>query len=413
MVIGVTTTTFTSVLKPVGKNFVGNIINVTSGTGFTVQRVAVVSTSGTVATCDKSLGTTASTGGNGNLGGSLLTIATANGLTVASNTMHIKAGTYTHTAVVTIAVSTVSWVGYNTAHYDGGTKPLITTATNNTVLINTGTSNGGTQIFQNLSLSNTAGTRASGIWQLTQGTTQYWIFNDCVFDGFIRGIDSSNGTPADVGFIRINRCEIKNCTTYGFDSNSSGISSLQIRGSYFHGNAVHVNTGGSSPRASIIRSIFAGSTGAALVLNNPFVEVEECTIANNTGGAVLLSSGATTFSLQNNIIYGNGSAITGAVNNAFTASAAAGRNNAFGSTGVNTNWKGSPGDITLTANPFTNSGTGDYSLNATTGGGALLKQAGYPGVFPGGTSTGYLDIGAVQTSGAPGTGGVAGGAFVQ
>ena len=71
MVIGSTTTQYTSAAKPVGPNLVGNLIAVTSGTGFTVQRVQVVSVSGITATCDKSLGTGASTGGNGGLGGAL------------------------------------------------------------------------------------------------------------------------------------------------------------------------------------------------------------------------------------------------------------------------------------------------------------------------------------------------------
>ena len=52
--------------------------------------------------------------------------------------------------------------------------------------------------------------------------------------------------------------------------------------------------------------------------------------------------------------------------------------------------------VTLTANPFTNAGSGDFSLNNTAGGGAALRAAGYPGVFPDGLTTGYLDIGAVQ-----------------
>jgi hypothetical protein len=125
MVIDATTNTkFTSAAHPVGKNFVGNIINVTSGTGFTVQRVAIVSTSGTVATCDKALGTLSSTGGNGNLGGALLTIQTASTNALASNTIHIKAGTYTQTFSITFPVSTITWIGYNSIQVMAGQSYL-------------------------------------------------------------------------------------------------------------------------------------------------------------------------------------------------------------------------------------------------------------------------------------------------
>jgi len=54
-------------------------------------------------------------------------------------------------------------------------------------------------------------------------------------------------------------------------------------------------------------------------------------------------------------------------------------NNAYGS---NTNGarNGIPvgtNDVTLTANPFNNAGSGDFSLNGTAGGGAACKGAGF------------------------------------
>jgi hypothetical protein len=56
----------------------------------------------------------------------------------------------------------------------------------------------------------------------------------------------------------------------------------------------------------------------------------------------------------------------------------------------------SMGFVALSADPFTNAGAGDFSLNTTAGGGADCRGDGYPGAFPGGLSTGYPDIGAVQ-----------------
>jgi len=95
------------------------------------------------------------------------------------------------------------------------------------------------------------------------------------------------------------------------------------------------------------------------------------------------------------------------VNAANIAGAAASTSNAFGANGGNySSWNGSFGDVSLTANPFTSAGTGDYSLNSTAGGGAACKGAGFPGVFPGGLSTGHADIGAVQSGGGGSVGGM-------
>src|SRR5215831_18951577 len=54
------------------------------------------------------------------------------------------------------------------------------------------------------------------------------------------------------------------------------------------------------------------------------------------------------------------------------------------------------GFITLTADPFTNGGGNDFSLNNTAGGGILLKAAGYPTSFSGLSTNTFRDDGAVQ-----------------
>ena len=41
--------------------------------------------------------------------------------------------------------------------------------------------------------------------------------------------------------------------------------------------------------------------------------------------------------------------------------------------------------VACTVDPFTNSGTGDYTLNNTAGGGADLRGAAYPATLPDGT----------------------------
>lgn len=55
------------------------------------------------------------------------------------------------------------------------------------------------------------------------------------------------------------------------------------------------------------------------------------------------------------------------------------------------------GRIDLTADPYTNAASNDFTLNNNAGGGALLRSAGFPGAMQSG-NTGYLDIGAFQVA---------------
>jgi len=72
-------------------------------------------------------------------------------------------------------------------------------------------------------------------------------------------------------------------------------------------------------------------------------------------------------------------------------------NNAVGNVGADVNVGNGPdiNKIALTADPFTNAAGGDFTLNNTSGGGALCRAAG----------AGGLDLGASQTAAAGGGGG--------
>jgi hypothetical protein len=54
------------------------------------------------------------------------------------------------------------------------------------------------------------------------------------------------------------------------------------------------------------------------------------------------------------------------------------------------------GNFTGSASFFVDAPNGNFALNTTSGGGASARAAGIPGVFPGGLTTGYLDVGAAQ-----------------
>ena len=144
MVIDATTNTkFTSAANPVGPHIVGNLIAMTSGTGFTTpQWVEVISVSGTTATCDKALGTTSSTGGHGGLGGALASrkaAALASG--VASIIVYLVGGnTYSMTSSTNVAGGCISSmvngftvIGYTTSRYGyntDGTRPICQSSNN-------------------------------------------------------------------------------------------------------------------------------------------------------------------------------------------------------------------------------------------------------------------------------------------
>lgn len=400
-----TNTNFTSAANPVGKNFVGNLIRVTGGTGFTVQWVEVVSTSGTTATCDKSLGTLGSTGGTGNLGGAFASLANFTSTTpelVAGYKIFIASGTYSHTAQ--IIIRTTCWlIGYDALR--------TTTPTTRPILRNS----------------------YAGELIGTDGASPYLCgFINLDLDG-----ESSNTTVAATRVSGVSafesyfdNCIVRRMTTYGVGSNT------QIYNSVFHNNGTHGvsadgassilfasvfrdngtdGVGGNSSNGDITANhcIFARNGARGVSAYN--MHLENCLFHSNTGTAIgssLISGYNRSRYMRNLILWGNGgwgiqngnSYIPGGAstsnayvntpvyNSAGFAYIAAGSN----TSGNFQNLQNPPGFVALTADPCVDATNNDFSLNNTAGAGADCRAAGFPGAFPGGTTTGYLDIGAVQ-----------------
>lgn len=420
---GTTATNCTSAGTPFTSAHVGNIINITGGTGFTVQRVQIMSVAAGVATCDKSLGTLSSTGGTGNLGGALATWQALSALVVAGNKAFVKysasyAAQTATWALTPMAGSSVSGVyrpvviaSYDTDRTVDNTdsnRTLITTATNSTALI-TGLASNHIQ-FWNFRFSNTAGTRAA---MLANGTTistncQFWR---CKFDGFTSVINETGSTAADHFNASLYYCELTNCTGFAIQIYSANM----IGAWMFVGNYIHNNAGGfnipnlGSPYLYIVGNIIAnnsargilwaqaGSGATAFIVGNIFYK-------NTTADFGMTGSitGDLFFTYVNNIHYGStasfsygsgktpvGVVINNASDTAFT-----------NITDLNR--------ITLTGDPFTDGSNpvGDFSLNNTAGAGAACKSVGLPTALPGGSTANYLDLGAMQAvPTAPGGGG--------
>jgi len=412
----VTNTNCTSAGTPFTSAHVGNIINITSGTGFTVQRVQIMSVSGVIATCDKSLGTTGSTGGNGKLGGGLSTVQACVTLMVPGNTCYIK-GTHTVTSTITVTlVGTTElpcrFVGYASSRTltNTDTKPIITTATNSVVLI-TGNASQGCQ-WRNLQFTSSAGTKAAAVANVTSasGGTTPWLFRNCKFGDASGGnnllhaiIIGSSGATNMIS--RVYDCEILYCTGAGY--NSSGTSESSFDWCYIHHNAVEGIVGSAAGfLLSVQNCVITNNTGRGIHASRaaaPVVRmrIENSTIANNGTAQVAwgLTSGSQSETiLRNNIFYGAGA---GTNLNMATASKDAGfilQNNAFGGSGAfsNTNVTTGEDPITLTGDPFTNAGAFDYSLNNTAGAGASCRNVGVPATFPGGLTATSIDVGAAR-----------------
>ena len=408
LVIAATTTNLTSAAHPFGATHVGNIINIISGTGFTVGRYEVKSVSGVIATMDRAVGTAASTGGAGNLGGGLATPGAAATASVAQNVIWVQSGTYTLTAAITATVA-YSIIGYQTSHGDNGTAPTITTATNSIALIATASSSAALWVH-NFILTTTAGTPGIGINNASANSRCINVSN-CTLTGFSTGVVSSAGI-LNVFNTWINTCGIgitAGSSTLGLnviDCVVSGATTVAAGG---------ISIGSADCSTSVIRTLIVGGSGDGFRMSGTgsSVKIVDSTIANNSGfGINMATAGWYTdgFGLlvQNNIIYGNGNVGIRSTAAYFWSTYII--NNGMGAnTGGNYTNVTAISTIAITSNPFTSSGTGDYSLNTTAGGGAVLRGAGIPGVMPNGTTTQHIDVGGVNTSSGGGGGG--GGSF--
>ena len=410
IVIGTPNTTATSVDRAFSALDPGNVVNITAGTNCTVQRAQIVSQVGGVATFDKALGTIGSTC-TGSLGGSLLTPGAAAVLVVAGNRVHLKAGTYTVTSSVTPNNVRHRWTGYSATHDDWGTPPLVTTSTDSVNLFTFGT--GADRAIENISMSHTAATRGKGIY--SSGTSGNLLVHACILDGFTVGIDSD--LPRDG--MTVTATEIKNCSSDGLRQDKR----LYVSDSYIHNNGgLGIQCQGGGQELVVVNSIITNNTGGGIQTYTLPTSIRGCTIAGNGGDGILDSTTENYRSahFEDNIIYDNdGWGIAFASDTppllwtSWYNALGANTRGDYGKTATATAKTPSreTGKVTLTADPFTNAAAGDYSLNNAAGGGALLKGTGFPGIFPGGTTTGYLGIGAVESQ-AP-TAGAHGSAFVN
>lgn len=425
LVIGATTTQLTSAASPFGATHPGNVIHVTGGAGCTTGWFEVISVSGVTATMDRSVGTAASTC-TGNLGGSLATLTQAQTNAGDGNQIHIKNGTYTKTTSYDFSGGHpyVAIKGYGTTHDDGTNPPTITTATNSNSMFKVGSNS--VLWLDNLIISSTAGTPGDGI-NGGQGYTV--VVSRCKFTGWNGAINT--GTIE----LTVSDSEIASSGGQGINHGFA----LTVKDSYIHGNGgsgINISNTNADYGVHIFNNIIAANGGAATAGLASTVKKIFQVVHNdfyNNGADGLNAPNAFPASdpfnhpegiaVENNIFVSNGQTSgTGyGVNmTAFTYAATwkwglvGYRNNAYynNKTGARLGIDADANAVTMTGVPFTNAGSGDYSLNSTAGAGAACKGAGYPQTWAAGLSTtGAPDIGAVQSSGTGGGGGTHGAVY--
>lgn len=365
----------------------GNIIHITAGTSWITGWYEIVSTSGNAATLDRACGSSASiSGGTWYLGGALSLNSTLDDdffeQLTPGNVVWFKAGDYS--AGEGILLSTFDGtiqdnlyiIGYNTTRGDaptGDNRPSITWGTayyqggdyinisnmrwlesTATTLLTLGT--GGS--VHNTRLQNTSSTASRNALNLYSYTLA--IGND---------ISSDNGRALYSGNY-VNQI---------------------ILGNYIHDSPIGLGSGhGAYSGNSIINNIFKNvatcfdfvTAGASKldIFGNTFYGAE------TPSGTCLDLAGTAYVRVYNNIFYGWTTAITATTQN---DTYFGDYNDFYNNTTNRTNFPTGPHDLALDPG-FTNAASGDFSI------GTNLKAAGFPGAFPGTTSTGYLDIGAVQ-----------------
>jgi hypothetical protein len=394
-------TSATSVSHSFISTDVGNLINISAGSGLTTGFYEVVSVTGGTATLDRSAGT--GTGGTWALGGALATVSTAMASAVVSNTIYLK-GTYTVTAVQAFTSATFNnntgnpFVinGYLVAR-DDGSQATWTTSTNSINLIKIDSVENA--IFKNIIFSNTAGTKGTNttgnaIVALSANAGSI-LCSNCTFTGFNVAI---MGDWTNVGntimLLQLDNCIIESCVSHGVQTTGQSM----CGGCLFQGNGgngFNIVLGSNPASAPGIFAFFAcvfyNNTGSGIknnsnqaptsITGNAGLFLMGCAFASNgSDGVTSPEEGSNGSMVWNCIFYGNGGYGYNAPGSGFPGPVCAQpRANAYGSntSGARNFFPVGIGDVTLSTNPFTNPSGGDFSLNSTAGGGASCKAAGF------------------------------------
>ncbi len=417
---GTTNTKATSAGNPIKVNQIGNVWNITSGTGFTVQRATLVSISGVTGTFDRSLGTLSSTGGNGRMGGAFASPGMAGSVWQPSNWVYIK---YHATPYTTTSTSSnVSGGSLDTSGSASRASPWeilgfdVTPgdATANRPTFKHGASTTGALmstgdialVFNIILDGNVSSFNARGFTYSGSGRI---LIRRCKFTSFGNiGLYMPGGTGSCGNVVD---CEFTGCSTSACVEIGNGISANSFYGCVFHDNtsegcAITGTRGDFVFVSCIFDTCKNGSSVNALDVSSftatATLTVANCTFYNSGASGIGIDHAPCSIMIINCIFESNGaygvniataSPLTMLINNAFY-------NNSSGQIPVG---MVSPfnlvGTVTASASMFVDPANGNFALNLASTGGNLVRSVGFPTSFTtaGAPTANYLDLGAAQT----------------
>jgi hypothetical protein len=400
------TTTVTSATGGFTAAMIGNGINIAG----TIRQITARTDTNTI-TVDATVA--AASGQTMKVGGALASPGMAAGKATACNTIWWKSGTYSATIASTnvaggcvsltggSGVTAASYLrGYHTTRWSLTTGPTATDIANKPVLQASGISTatliaaaGNFSVIDNVCADGASLTAIRGVSVTGASSTGVRLKGiNCTNTGVF-----ASGTNVDLYFAEASGCStqpaisVTDCRMYclvAHDNTSTGI--------YLDG----VST--STTASHLLSYNNSGASSVGINANNNRAEIINCTAYNN-GSDGFRWAVANPAAAINCLSYGNGAygfncssgtAMIRLFNCAAGSNVSSPANNLSGP---------QEGFVTLTGDPFTNAASGDFSLNNTAG--ADCRAAGIPGVFPGGTTIGYPDIGAAQYADAGGPGG--------
>ncbi len=306
-------TKITSVLRPFVAADAGNILNVTGGVNFTVQRVQITAVDGSnIATCDKAVGTTGSIAGTGNMGGALaIPLDAFLELSIAGNTWYMKSGTYALTeslvpAIDGTAAAPIKFYGYKTTRGDnpsGLDRPLMTCG--NYIIDATG---GYYWLFKNLRI---VGTGTTCLTLSQSGSAENVQAINYSVSANQNALALSGGVSASIF-----RCEASCTNGYGV---LHGISSSVVSHSFIHGCSVGIYNNAFTPMSTCL-NIIADCTTYGIYIRN--TNIGDTIIGNTLYGAetpygigIYDANANEVSSILGNIIYGWATGISKAADN--------------------------------------------------------------------------------------------------
>lgn len=369
-------------------DMVGNLILVTAGTNFTLSvfQITAVSVGVSITVSTNNAGTAVTTGvgaaGTAVIGGAFASPGFLGAQITGGNVAYIKSGTYSITSASTNiaggcfsnANNAITLEGYGVTRGDFGTQPLL---------------------------------QASGIstFVLIIATGADARLSNLILDG--QSLTSSKATTIGPGAAY--KCLVKNMTNGAFAGSNGGFIAIACQA-----------TGCSTVVPFAVGTAFACEAYANTVSGFSTMSCFSCLSYGNTGASSVgfTDNGASNITFVNCDAYGNGSHgfVLGAQNGRSINCIAEGNagwgfsnsgsfvfvincgtyNNTLGSVQVLSPVAVLGTIVNTTGSFFVNAASSNFALNNTVNQGALARAAAYPGVFPRGLTTGYLDIGAAQ-----------------